>query len=651
MPATLRIVSWKASNLRCPDHEVNFCDDDGRPYQVSLLQMPNGTGKTTTLMLLRAALSGSADNNSWTPEKVREFGRRGGSNNGRFEVVLLLNGNRATFIMNFDFESGKVTYQTTFGEGQTNRFAPPGEFKRFLNENFVSFYVFDGELAQNLLSREHTDAETVVEQLFQVGTLHTLAGKVDEYWHQRTQGSGAVEQRGLARRQNRLRELKTRRSKLDVEKRALESKLKGLQTQHDHQFAAYNESIAKEAGVAKRRDDAKAEVARIGGEVSSESRSVLDLITQPQALSSSFAEAIYDLKISLDRVKLPDSAAREFFAELAEEEECICGRCIDDEVRTVIQARAERYLGSDDVSLLNSMKTAIDDAVGRSRTEPNESLEKRVTRLTEVVTSQREAKDELSEIELEAENSDPAVQKAKEALENLDAEIGQVTLSLQQFDSLDESQNDENTFGLAILDRRINEAEEKENNIKMNKHESTNATELFIPVIRAKMGDWWFYAGTLTLGEVAERVKHIGEINEEETFKSQLRRSTIEGHSQQVADYLLEQPQHFLGAIILGLFPGESDWLPLTVSRNLAQPEVTLPERIESAFGVIYLSGDEEIFPIDGQLRVEAIKLALANDQAGELQHEEQAVIIVAHKPNEQGRERTQRLFTSLNQR
>ena len=460
MPATLRIVSWKASNLRCPDHEFNFCDAGGRPHQVSLLQMPNGTGKSTTLLLLRAALSGSADNNRWTPEKVRALRRRGASDKGRFEVVLLLNRKRATFIMNFDFEAGKVTYQTTDSEGQKNQFSPSGEFKRFLNENFVSFYVFDGELAHNLLSSEHTDAETVVEQLFQVNTLRTLADKVDEYWDHKTSNSERNPSR-LTFHKNRITKLKARRSILEVEKRALESKLKVLGEQHSLKAATYDESIAKEEGVAKQRDDANARLMRVSVEVGNESRSVLDLMTQPQALSSNFAKAIYDLKTSLDRVKLPDSAAREFFAELAEEDECICGRCIDDQVRTVIQERAERYLGSDDVSLLNSMKTAIDDAVGKSRTEPNENLKNRVTKLTEIVTSQREAKDELSEIELEAEKSDPAVQKAKEALQILEAEIGQVTQKLQKFDSVDEWPNEEDIFGLALLDRLINEAEEK----------------------------------------------------------------------------------------------------------------------------------------------------------------------------------------------
>jgi DNA sulfur modification protein DndB len=66
-----------------------------------------------------------------------------------------------------------------------------------------------------------------------------------------------------------------------------------------------------------------------------------------------------------------------------------------------------------------------------------------------------------------------------------------------------------------------------------------------------------------------------------------------------------------------------------------------------TAYGVISISGKEEIFAIDGQHRVEGIREAL---KAGEdLAGEELTVIFVAHKTTDEGRERTRRLFTTLN--
>ena len=89
--------------------------------------------------------------------------------------------------------------------------------------------------------------------------------------------------------------------------------------------------------------------------------------------------------------------------------------------------------------------------------------------------------------------------------------------------------------------------------------------------------------------------------------------------------------------------------MPLDVSRNLARPDIEITDRVETAFGIIRLSGEEDIFAIDGQHRVEGIKLALKEENTVELRDEEQTVIFLSHKATDAGRERTRRLFTTLN--
>ena len=104
MPAIMRILGWKAEGLRCPDHIIRCADSDDNPYPISLIQMPNGTGKTTTLELLRAALSGVAFNPGWDPDTISKFQKRNSEEpNGFFEVQLLLNDRRVTIMMEFDF--------------------------------------------------------------------------------------------------------------------------------------------------------------------------------------------------------------------------------------------------------------------------------------------------------------------------------------------------------------------------------------------------------------------------------------------------------------------------------------------------------------------------------------------------------------------
>jgi len=439
MVATMRILGWKAEGLRCPDHEIDCSNAQGDPLGITLIQMPNGTGKTTTLSLLRAALSGSAAKGTWDRARIKEFQKKDSDEpGGTFELRLALNGKRVTIIMEFDFEYGRVYYKTTRGHGQVEGFDPPIEFKRFMNEDFVHFYVFDGELADNLLDKDHTDAEKAVESLFQVHLLRRMGSKISDYWDDRTSGVTAKDQTGYTRRKNRLDKWRARRTELETQKAAYESDLKGVLKDLERQRERYDKEIQKEKDRSQRMEKAKATVSQLKNNVHESAQAVLDAMRDPQAMCSVFADAMYDLKSGLDRVKLPESAAREFFEELAEEDECICGRPIDAEIKGVIRQRAHHYLGSDDVSLLNSMKTAIADAVGVSRTEPANALSKDLGTLSGLMAEERKAQNELDELMHEAENSDPEVMKAREDIERLEASEKTLKEDLKKFEGKDE---------------------------------------------------------------------------------------------------------------------------------------------------------------------------------------------------------------------
>ena len=462
MPTIMRILGWKASGLRCPDHEISCADSDGNPYAVSLIQMPNGTGKTTTLALLRAALSGAAVGQGWGRDAISELRKRNGSQSyGVFEVRLLLNERRATIAMEFDFENGHVLYKTTYGPGRRDGFRPPPEFRRFMNENFVNFYVFDGELAQHLLDREHTDAQVVVENLFQMNVFDSMTRRIAEYWEGKTQNVGAKEVRGLSRRQNRLESLKLRLARLKREQKELRGKRSELDIQLRRKEQAYDNELRKENARSKSLNDATSKFERLKGQVREEALDVLELMRDPHALSSSFANWMLEFKDGLDKVKLPASAAREFFVDLAGEAECVCGRPIDEVIAETIRTRSVQYLGSDDVSLLNSMKTTMKDLVGDSSEERARDLDARMARLTSIVEDEREARNGLDELRFEAEQSDPALKHARGDIENLRRQMEDIDEDLDKFDSEDQSQIDERTYGIHILEKRISDAERK----------------------------------------------------------------------------------------------------------------------------------------------------------------------------------------------
>lgn len=442
MSSVMQVLGWRARGLRCPDHEVDCSDTEEAAVPVVLIQMPNGTGKTTTLSLLRAALSGSADKHAWSRSRVLTYQKRyHPDSEGFFELRLLLNGQRVTIILEFDFDAGRIYYKTTRGHGQVEGFDPPMEFKRFMNDEFVKFFVFDGELADNILSREHTDAQQAVESLFQVHLLPQMQAKISAYWDEQTSAVTAKDQAGYTRRTNRLRQWRDRLSHLQRERAACQKELDNVVQQLKIQEERYNTQIKKEEERAAQIRSAEGAATDAEDLVKESTQGVLDGIRDPHAVSPAFAESMYGLKMGLDRVKLPESAAREFFEELSEEDLCVCGRPINNDIKLAIQKRARQYLGSDDVSLLNAMKTAIDESVGSSRKRAAEALSLDISKLGTLVRQELTAQNELDRLRREAERADPDVMRAREEIVRLSERLAPLQANLTAFDAPDENVN------------------------------------------------------------------------------------------------------------------------------------------------------------------------------------------------------------------
>ncbi len=442
MSSIMHILGWRARGLRCPDHEVDCSNTQEAPLPIILVQMPNGTGKTTTLSLLRAALSGSADKHAWPRSRVLTYQKRDNPDSeGLFELRLLLNDQRVTIILEFDFDTGRIYYKTTRGHGQVDGFDPPMEFLRFMNEDFVKFFVFDGELADNILSREHTDAQQAVESLFQVHLLPRMQSKISTYWDEQTRDVTAKDQAGYTRRTNRLREWRSRLTELQQQRDACQEDLDGVLQQLRIQKERYNSEIKKEEERAGDIRSAERTADDAEDQVKEATQGVLDGIRDPHAVSPGFAESMYGLKMGLDRVKLPESAAREFFEELSEEDLCVCGRPIDEDIKAAIKIRARQYLGSDDVSLLNAMKTSIEESVGDSRTNAAEALTQGIDALDALVRQELTARNELDRLRQEAERSNPEVMRAKEEIDRLSGRLTSLRDQLTTFDATDEKVN------------------------------------------------------------------------------------------------------------------------------------------------------------------------------------------------------------------
>ena len=173
-----------------------------------------------------------------------------------------------------------------------------------------------------------------------------------------------------------------------------------------------------------------------------------------------------------------------------------------------------------------------------------------------------------------------------------------------------------------------------------------NRHVLFIPALRAHMGDWVYYVTFLRMEQIADQILIAQEIHSSKALKDMIQRQ-ITDRASQISEYLLKQPQRFFNSLIVGVYGGSPDWYELKIGTNPLLDANFLPPESEGVLGILRLDGTHQLFAIDGQHRVEGIRQGLKKND--ELKREEVSVIFVAHRKDPEGMERTRRLFTTLN--
>ena len=181
-------------------------------------------------------------------------------------------------------------------------------------------------------------------------------------------------------------------------------------------------------------------------------------------------------------------------------------------------------------------------------------------------------------------------------------------------------------------------------------------TPLYLPCLKGQIGTWAFYSTIMKFSEVAERISLSDEIYKNKRLSDMIQRSVSKRRATQIAHYLRNEPERFFPAMVVAVFEGKPNWLEFSITNRGADPEFDISSLDISklyALGFLSLSGDERLFPLDGQHRLAGIREALRREEMedGFLGDDEVTVTLVAHEPSENGRTRSRRLFTTLNKR
>lgn len=161
-----------------------------------------------------------------------------------------------------------------------------------------------------------------------------------------------------------------------------------------------------------------------------------------------------------------------------------------------------------------------------------------------------------------------------------------------------------------------------------------------IPVIRGKIGDWIYYSGVMTFKQIANNVTaSINDLYKTSCLGELLQRALTNNY-ESIRDYIIKDHERFFNAVILAIYDGDPQWLEVEFNEE---------ESSYTNVGFLQFSGEEVIFPVDGQHRVAGIKAALSENPS--FAEEQVPVIFIAHSNDERGMKKTRKLFSTLNRR
>lgn len=358
----MSILGIEYKNIRkITDLKLSFVDATGNVINNNFIMMANGTGKTTTIALLKGLLDGTAV--EWSASDVKSFApTTRNSDVGEFSVIVKFDGRQYKYFLCLDYRTGVATINTTTTENggyETGRHLPD-TLKDIFSPEFVSRFVFDGEQAKKTMDSSSNEAEETIKYLYRLDKLDIIIASNQRILTEIQEAEGAKGSKGS------LSNLKTRRDSVKKTIETLKDKDKKLKADIEEYQTERKSKIARRDELDKNYEKLNAEKQDIIKEqqhnkdaVDAKISEILNLMKSPYLISSKFNERMYGLTSSMTKLKLPKTISRDFFVELSNADVCVCGREIKNKERQFILINAEKYLGSDQQSVLNAIKSSL----------------------------------------------------------------------------------------------------------------------------------------------------------------------------------------------------------------------------------------------------------------------------------------------------
>ncbi|KVK54332.1 hypothetical protein BCY90_15605 [Agrobacterium deltaense] len=356
------IRGWKTRNLRGGLRHLDI-DLGEAPNRWSLIQMPNGMGKTTTMSLLRKLLS----NDAIGPAEVLDLRADDQVEEGSFELQLIVDDRPFRLGIDFDFRTGNTSRYTVRAESRDGGRVPgralPTELSDLLTTQLAEMFIFNGELAKQIRDMNGQTADNAIKSLYRLGQIASLKASVTQIVEVEQLRAAAMttakEDRGVNRLKNSRDEALRANTRLTSEERTLATQRSAARKRAEELEAAIKEHLAENDDYRDRLTALTAQQEALTQDTHFLSGQALALLRRPPHVHPRLLARLTNLGGRLFELKLPETISSEFFQDLAKQERCVCGRPLGHDEKEHIRTESSRYLAQDQISIINQMKLAL----------------------------------------------------------------------------------------------------------------------------------------------------------------------------------------------------------------------------------------------------------------------------------------------------
>ena len=171
----MSILELEYKNIRkISSLQISFRNDTGGVIKNNFVMMANGTGKTTTMTLIKGLLDGSAKN--WPVDYVKSFAPTTTTGDkGEFSITVKFDEKQYKYFLSLDYVNGIAKIETQAPpKGRETGLLLPTAIKGIFTPEFVSRFVFDGEQAKKSMDRTSNEADETIRYLYRLDELDEI---------------------------------------------------------------------------------------------------------------------------------------------------------------------------------------------------------------------------------------------------------------------------------------------------------------------------------------------------------------------------------------------------------------------------------------------------------------------------------------------